>query len=380
MDDLRIGFAYNEKPAEDAEAEPPSGEPPHTRSHDRYAEWDDPATIAAVESALRCSGEVIRLEADGDFPEKLRAARPDIVFNIAEGLYGPNREAHVPAICEFYDIPYTGSDPLSLCLALDKRRAKEAFVSRGVLTPRCITIEPPPSESSPRRRVAASPRPRMGEWADGGSTDSNGLESLRYPVVVKPLFEGSSKGIPDSAFCRSIDAAQKRLAEIHEEYAQPAIIEEFLPGREFTVAILGNGAEARALPPVEILFDSLPAGAAPLYSYEAKWLWDIPAAPLKIFECPADVDARLGDAIARAALDAFEALGCRDWSRVDVRLDAQGHVHVLEINPLPGILPQPEQNSCYPKAARAAGISYDELMCAVLDCALVRSGLARVHA
>ncbi|HUH14243.1 MAG TPA: hypothetical protein VMK65_14110, partial [Longimicrobiales bacterium] len=133
---LRVGFAYNQKP--------PSGddEPPGSPSHDRYAEWDDPDTIDAVAAALSRAGQVIRLEATEDFPSRLRETSPDIVFNIAEGLHGPNREAHVPAICEFLDIPYTASDPLTLCLGLDKRRTKEVLLARGIATPRWVVGEP----------------------------------------------------------------------------------------------------------------------------------------------------------------------------------------------------------------------------------------------
>jgi D-alanine-D-alanine ligase len=345
---LRIGFAYNEKPADDGE--PPSSSPAGT--HDLYAEWDAPETIDAVAAALARAGSVIRLEADASFPVRLQQTRPDIVFNIAEGLHGPNREAHVPAICEFLDVPHTGSDPLALCLGLDKRRSKEAFLARGVPTPAF--------------RVAS----RL-----NGAVEP--LRGLRLPVMVKPLFEGSSKGIPESALCRSADAVRRRVAEIGAAYDQPALVEEFLPGREFTCAVLGNGDAARVLPPVEVRFDALPAGAAPIYGYEAKWLWDTSEAPLQIFDCPAAVDPALGQALASAALAAFHALGCRDWARVDLRLDADGEPQVIEINPLPGILPRPEQNSCFPKAARAAGLSYDELILAVLDHALDRYGLHR---
>lgn len=352
---LRIGLAFNQKPAEGEEAsseEPPSEEPPSSASHDRYAEWDDPATIAAVEAALRRAGEVIRLEATTDFPLQLRHTRPDIVFNIAEGLHGPNREAHVPAICEFYDIPYTASDPLTLSLSLDKNRAKEIFFARGVPTPAWTLLS----------------NGRSLEHGWGGGTG---------PWIVKPLFEGSSKGIPLSAFCTTPEAVAARVAEIAAEYAQPALVEEFLPGREFTVGILGNGAGARALPLVEICFDALPMGASPVYGYEAKWIWDTPERPLKIFDCPAAVEPKLADAIGSTALRAYHALGCRDWSRVDVRLDASGLPHVLEVNPLPGILPDPAQNSCLPKAARAIGIEYDELILRVLDIALARYGMTR---
>jgi D-alanine-D-alanine ligase len=342
---LRIGFAFNEKPSEEEE-------PPSRASHDRFAEWDDPETISAVAEALGRAGTVIPLEADEDFPQRLKDSRPDIVFNMAEGLNGPNREAHVPAICEFYGIPYTGSDPLTLSLGLDKQRTKEVLAARGVPTPR---------------------------WNLAGN--GNGAlrpDGLNYPLFVKPLYEGSSKGIDVGSLCRTRTEAEARVRWVEERYAQPALVEEFLTGREFTVAILGNGPGTRVLPPVEIRFDSLPPGAPPLYGWEAKWVWDTPDAPLSIFECPAPLSGDLEAEIAGVALGAFHALGCRDWARVDVRLDASGRANVLELNALPGILPDPEQNSCYPKAARAAGISYHRMILSVLETAMERLGMARV--
>ncbi len=354
---LRIGFAYNQKPAEEGEPpsspsneEPPSGEPPHRSSHDRFAEWDEPATIAAVEAALRSVGSVIRLEADTRFPDRLRQVRPDIVFNIAEGLLGPNREAHVPAMCEYYGVPYTGSDVLTLALALDKRRAKEVFVARGVPTAPFTILH-----------HAADPLP----------------QGFPLPAVVKPVHEGSSMGIPERALCATGEEVRCRASEIARDYRQPALVEGFLPGREFTVAVLGNDGDARALPVVEIRFDALPVGAAPLYGYEAKWVWDTTEAPLEIFDCPAAIPPALDAEIRDVALGAFHALGCRDWARVDVRLDADGRANVIEINPLPGILPDPRQNSCFPKAARAAGIGYDAMITGVLHVALRRYGMSK---
>jgi len=321
---MRIGLAYNQKPDE----EPPS-------TSDAFAEWDEPATIDAVARALAPLGSVVRLEADASFPHKLALARPDIVFNMAEGFDGPSREALVPAICEYLRVRYTGSDPLTLGLALHKARAKEALAHRGVPTPSFACAE--------------------------RTNDLVGLQ-LPFPLFVKPVAEGSSKGVFARNLCASPAELAARVGELLACYAQPVLIESYLPGPEFTVAILGNGDSARCLPLVGFDFSTLPSGAPPVYGYEAKWLWDTPARPLSIFECPARVPAALGEAIERTALAAYRALGCRDWCRVDIRLDARGVPNVLELNPLPGILPDPAMNSCFPKAARAAGMSYDALI------------------
>jgi D-alanine-D-alanine ligase len=129
------------------------------------------------------------------------------------------------------------------------------------------------------------------------------------------------------------------------------------------------------LPIVEINFDTLPAGVQPIYSYEAKWLWDQEEDPLQIFSCPAVLEPLLRLQIEELCKSAFHALDCRDWCRIDVRLDAKGRPQVIELNPLPGILPRPEQNSCFPKAARAVGLSYDEMILAVVDAACARLAL-----
>lgn len=350
---IRIGLAYNQKPdapaaVAGANSDSPS-DPAAARAlrtdlpqPDLYAEWDEPATIDAVAAALSGLGEVIRLEADADFPARLHAARPDFVFNIAEGLYGVNREGHVPAICEFYGIPCHASDPLALALALHKGRCKEVLVQRGVPTAPFVLAE----TAADARNV-----------------------TLPFPLFAKPAFEGSGKGISVKSLCHHRGELVQQVEHLLETYAQPVLIETWLPGPEFTVAILGNGAEARCLPLVGFRFDTLPAGAPPIYGYEAKWLWDTVDQPLEIFECPARVPEALAESIRAAALSAYRALGCRDWCRVDVRCDAAGQPMVVELNPLPGILPDPRDNSCFPKAARAAGMRYDELIQAVADIA-----------
>jgi len=366
----RIGFAYNQKPEPEAaeaaaelsraDEEPPSSGTRNDSSvatllapapDDEYAEWDSAETIDAVARALARHGEVIRLEARDDFPERLRAARPDIVFNIAEGLRGPNREAHVPAICEFYGVPYSGSDPFTLALCLDKARTKEILRANGVPT---------------------------AEWAlarDPDDAERIAARGWSYPLFAKPVHEGSSKGITERNLAADADALRTIVVDLLAGYEQPVLVEAFLPGAEFTCGVLGNGADARVLPLVGMNFDALPAGALPIYGFEAKWLWDRPENPLDIFSCPARISHELRAEIEDVVLRAYTVLGCRDWSRVDVRLDAAGRANIVEVNPLPGILPDPADNSCLPKAARAAGLDYDALIGAAFEAAAARQGV-----
>ncbi|KAB2842352.1 MAG: D-alanine--D-alanine ligase, partial [Melioribacteraceae bacterium] len=150
------------------------------------------------------------------------------------------------------------------------------------------------------------------------------------------------------------------------EYNQPCLVEEYLPGREFTVALLGNGNETQVLPIIEINFEGLPDNMHPVYSFEAKWILDTRENPMDIYTCPAKIDEELKRKINELALKSYNILRCRDWSRLDVRLDKNGEPNIIEINPLPGILPDPKDNSCFPKAARTAGIEYDDLINRVL--------------
>ncbi|HET7552277.1 MAG TPA: hypothetical protein VFK04_13390 [Gemmatimonadaceae bacterium] len=365
----RIGFVYNQKPdlpalrLEDgdpqSEDEPPSSVP----ADDEFAEWDSADTIAAVEKALSPLGEVVRLEADADFPLRLRHSKIDLAFNIAEGLRGPNREAHVPAICEFFGVPYSGSDPFTLSLCLDKARTKECLAYHGIPTAPFAVVRSRSSEE-------------LHAILGGTAAPSASLaRALTFPLFVKPVHEGSSKGITERNFCRDAEELEEQVLFLLEKYAQPVLVEEYLPGAEFTCAVLGNGDAATVLPIVGMRYTALPTGALPVYGYEAKWLWDRPEKPLEIFECPAQIDDALRRTIEDTVLATYRVLGCRDWSRVDVRLDAAGVPNVVEVNPLPGILPDPADNSCLPKAARAAGMSYDELIQACARHAAERQGV-----
>lgn len=353
-----IGLAYNQKPehlnspstdARGDEGESSRALKSSAATRDAYAEWDSAETIAAVESALAALGKVVRLEATEDFPEQLRRVRPDIIFNIAEGLNGPNRESHVPAICEFFGVPYSGSDPFTLSLCLDKARTKETLTFHGLATAPFTVV-----------RSAA---------------EISKAHALPLPLFVKPLHEGSSMGITDKCLCWDYAQAARQISALMAAYRQPVLVEQYLPGKEFTCGVLGNEAEARVLPIVGMNFETLPDGALPIYSFDAKYIWDRPENPLDIFECPPLVTPSLRAAIETVVLAAFNALGCRDWARIDVRLDGAGVPNIIEVNPLPGILPDPAENSCLPKAASAAGIGYDELIQSCLRFAAARQGV-----
>ncbi len=366
---MRVALVYNQKKEDpiqqsqaDDENEPPSmtGEvfqpslsnihpqPNLNSSSDIYAEWDTFETIDAVRAALAEFHEVSLIEANEQAYVKLLTERPDIVFNIAEGFNGASREAQIPAMLEMLQIPYTGSDSLTLSSCLDKSRAKEILSYYNVPTPRFTII-------SQSLKISQT--------------------NLKFPCIVKPLHEGSSKGIFNSSVVNNQAELEREVSVVVEKYWQPALIEEFLIGREFTVAILGNGDELIVLPIVEIKFDTLPAGVNPIYSYEAKWIWDRADAPLEIFSCPAKLSVSLQSEIESICCKAYNILHCKDWCRIDVRLDSKGKPHIIELNPLPGILPKPEDNSCFPKAARAAGINYNRLIQTVLMLAAKRYGL-----
>ncbi|MCA1808987.1 MAG: D-alanine--D-alanine ligase [Kiritimatiellia bacterium] len=349
---LRVTLVYSSKQkaqevqSGQGQTEPVAGEeePP-----DWLAEYDGEDTIDAVAAAIRQCYEVTCAEGDAEVFEFLRRTRPDFVFNISEGFGGLNRESHVPIICEMLDIPCLGSDALTVGICLDKARAKEVMTANGIPTAAFLVAD--------------------------AACDPAVLTRAPLPALVKPLREGSSMGIRNDSLVRSAAELRAKVREVVDLYRQPALVEEFLPGREFTVGLLGNAPDWEILPLVEINHAVLPAGANPVYGYEAKWVWDDPARPLNIHICPADVPEQLAEEIRALALRVARVMRIRDWCRIDMRLDAAGHPKIIELNPLPGILPDPRDNSALPAAARAAGYSYDELIMRVTQTSLQRHGL-----
>ena len=309
------------------------------RSVDTYAEWDTWDTINALKQALECYNDVSLIPADDSAFEKFKEVNPDIVFNVAEGFNGTSREAQIPSILDMLKIPYTGSDPLTLATCLDKARTKEILSYHKIPNAKFL--------------LAFTPE------------DSKNIQ-LNFPLVVKPVWEGSSKGIFSSSFVKNQRELDDEVQRIIIEYNQPALIEQFLPGREFTVAVIGNGIDTKILPIVEISYNEFPQDFIPLYSYEAKWILDTKENPLDVFSCPAKINPALESKIKAITLKTFNILRCKDWGRIDIRLDETGEPNIIEVNPLPGILPDPKDNSCFPKAARADGLDYNEMINKVL--------------
>jgi D-alanine-D-alanine ligase len=314
-------------------------------SIDTYAEWDTWDTINAVKSAIEMFHEVSMIEANENAFEKLKQLKPDITFNISEGFNGISREAQIPSMLDMLRIPYTGSDALTLATCLDKARTKEILSYYKIPNAKFILIDKIEQVNNLR---------------------------MSYPLIVKPVSEGSSKGIFTSSFVKNLQELKKETDRILNEYNQSVIIEEFLPGREFTTAIIGNGNEAEVLPIVEISYNDFPEDFIPIYSYEAKWILDTKENPLEVFNCPAKINKQLEGKIKNVALQSYNVLRCKDWSRIDVRLDKNNEPNIIEVNPLPGILPNPEENSCFPKAARAAGMDYNDMINKVLFVAAKR--------
>jgi D-alanine-D-alanine ligase len=319
---IRVGFTYNVK---------------RTQNGDDEAEWDPPETIIAIANALARQGHiVVHLEATADLPRVLAEADVDLIFNIAEGVEGRNREAQVPALCELLGIPYTGSDSATLAIALDKALGKKVLLQHDILTPKFQVME------SHRERVASD---------------------MKYPLIVKPNAEGSSKGIGSTSVVDNEEQLRDKVKELIERYRQPALVEEYITGREFTVGLLGD-KRPRVLPPMEIRFKN-EENTRPVYDYGVKQEWE----KYVYYECPAKLTEAEQKAMEKIARATFWALDCRDVARVDMRMDAEGRIYVLEVNPLPGLTPD---YSDLVLIAKACGMEYDQLIAEIMTGGLRR--------
>jgi D-alanine-D-alanine ligase and related ATP-grasp enzymes len=296
--------------------------------------------VLAIREALEdghCRVEL--MEADETLPGRLAKHEVDIVFNIAEGIQGRGREAEVPALCSMMRVPYSGSDETTLCIALDKALTKRILSTYHIRTP--------------RYRVITKDQPRIG----GG---------FAFPAIVKPNAEGSGKGISDVAIVSDIKALRALAEKNIRDYSQDMLVEEYIPGREFTVGILGNGEDTRVFPPMEILYLDK-ENPYNIYSFTVKQNYR----KLIRYKSPADIDARAEAEMIRTSRKVYDALSCRDFARMDFRLAPDGKLYFIEINPLPGLAPG---YSDFPMLAEMGGVDYTTLVRGVLRAALKRYG------
>ncbi len=332
---MRIGFTYDLRSEYLARG----------YSEEETAEFDQQGTIDSLAAAIESSGHTVdRIgHAQALIGRLAKGDRWDLVFNIAEGLRGFGREAQVPAILDAFAIPYTFAEPLAAAVTLHKGWCKDIVRAAGIPTADFAVVE----------RTA----------------DLDRL-SLALPLLAKPVAEGTGKGVTPRSVIRKLEDIEPVTSELLERYRQPVILEAFLPGREFTVGILGTGADAYALGSIEIVLRE--RAEAEVYSYVNKE------------ECETLVDYRhvtTADALVaeseRIALDAWRLLGCRDGGRVDLRCDANGRPMFLEINPLAGLHPT---HSDLPMIATAVGMPYVDLIGTIIDSAAKRIPKARVRA
>lgn len=303
---------------------------------DEVAELDSPVTVEAIASALVSQGHAVeRIGSIGSLVRALSEGhRWDLVFNIAEGMNGLGREAQVPALLDAWGIPYTFSGPELLALTLHKGWTNAVVRAHGVPTADFWIVNDP------------------------GTVEEI---DLPFPLFVKPVAEGSSKGISSRSLVRSRKELREICAHVLSTYRQPALVETYLPGREFTVGLLGSGRAARVLGVMEVL--STEDGDHSAYTYANKQEWRDRVR----YDVVGDDKALQA---ADVALAAWQALGCLDAGRVDVRLDAQGRARFIEVNPLAGLNPE---SSDLPILCHKIGLEYDMLIAQIVESAAQRA-------
>jgi D-alanine-D-alanine ligase len=300
-----------------------------------------------VKAAIERAGhEYLRIEADETAFESLRRLRPDLVLNRAEGIRGESRESHIPAICEMLGIPYTGAGIMSTAICLDKPTTKKVLEFHGIKT-------------APFQVLLGKD-----DKIDG---------KLRYPLILKPSHEGSSMGINIDNVVHDEGSLRRKLAEMLDAYTQPILAEEFIDGREFSVGIVGNfigREEPRVLPIFEVDFSKFAPELGTVLGQKAKTIYDTS----ENYICPAKIPESLRRRIEKTTRRIVRILDCYDWGRIDYRYNSGDELFFLEINPLPGIDYDEEEDdkSFYPFMWYAAGLDYDEMIKQVIDAAVRR--------
>jgi D-alanine--D-alanine ligase len=318
-----------------------------TKPADFFSEFDSEETINAIVSALKAKGHNVHA-LDVEYPHLIsffRKNHVDMVFNIAEGKCGRFRESEVPAVLDYLNIPYTGSNTFSLALALNKALTKKILKAENI------------------------PTPNFQVFSKGSETLNS---QLKFPLIVKPNCEGSAKGINKSNVVHDSAGLYEKVRELINTYAQDALVEEFIDGKELTVGVLENG-KPTVLPILEIDFSQCAHSGEFFYSWRMKeYQGNKELGLVPTFHCPARLDKETEAKVKDVVLRTHRAIGCQDISRTDIRLDRHNVPYVLEINPLPGLDPK---ESNLPVMAYAAGMKYEDLIEAILMSASERKKL-----
>jgi len=316
-------------------------------------EFDSPEVIEGIVQSLeRLGHRVYPIEADLKSLAKLAKLKNKIhiVFNIAEGIGGEARESQIPIYCEMLNIPYTHSGPTTHALGLNKSWTKQFLMGMtGINVPKSVLISSEQTTIPP---------------------------ALTYPLIIKPNSEGSSKGILDKNVVHELKTLKERIKIMSGNFQGGVIVEEYIEGREFTVGALGNNEAVEILPIIEQKFDFLPKGMNKIASYELKWIYEDKLRNLQdAYDCPAQLSKKERKLIEDTTRLVYQTLNVRDCARIDYRLDAKGRLYFIEINTLPGIIPDEKVISYFPLAARVAGYSFDQMIEKILQVACMRWGL-----
>ena len=301
--------------------------------------------IGAVENAVRTLGHQCFVMAIHDeiltVMHWLQEIRPDVVFNLCESVYGNTCwEMNIPALLDLFRIPYTGSSPLTLGLCQDKGKVKDILQSQGILTPRYKMFD---------RGVGP-------------------VKGNIFPIIVKPLHEDGSLGISKESVVFDNEALSRQIQYVIEKYHQPALVEEFIDGRELNAGLLESDGKVGVLPISEIDYSEFPEGVPQICGYEAKWMADSIEYQKSKPICPAPLEWVVKKRVEHIAVKAFKLFGCRDYARVDIRIDRNGKIYVLEVNPNPDISPE----SGMTRAIKVQGMTYEDFIGALLERALQR--------
>ncbi len=311
---------------------------------DASAELDSVGTVEALKAAFESAGHQVQLIGNArNLLKALPNLNVDLVFNIAEGHYGRNRESQIPAILDLYRIPFAGADALTLGVTLDKVVAKKCFVADGVPTARYFKAT--------------------------SHDDLKVLNTIGYPLFVKTLHEGTSKGITADSRVENLTQLKTQVDRIYKDYHQPALVEEFIKGSEYTVGVIGND-KPEAMPVVQYAIGGKTDLGNEFYTYNY-------VAEKKVNHiCPAPINGALAKKLQDIALKAYKSVDCRDFGRVDFRVDEKGSPYVLEINPLPNLNP----DDVFVLFGKVKGMSYNQIILKILDQALERLALNTTEA